>query len=126
MKVNARIASYVVMAVALSASGAALANHGSANATLGTPVHEPAERAIVASTGRTIVIDAATKKLNVYDREIVKFVVPTSTGQESFLWRFDTRTRPLTVELNQIAPAGLLRDRDPIRVTVWQNPLDGN
>lgn len=103
--------------VSLAAAGAfavtvpAFANHPGVSPNLGTPVHGE-------STNRTITLDANTKWVNVTGGETIRFIV----DGKSFFWRFDTYNTNPVVELDKIAPAGMLGDRS-IKVYVSPDPL---
>lgn len=88
----------------------AFAVHPQASPNLGTPVHE-------GSADRTIVLDAGTRWVNVTGGETIRFVV----DGKSFYWLFDTYTSAPVFELNKIAPAGILGERN-IKVYVSPDP----
>lgn len=70
---------------------------------------------------RTVVLGPDARSANVTNGETVKFVVKRSDGSEqSFAWRFDLFPTQTTVDLSEIAPAGVL-DHD-IRVYVAPDP----
>ena len=78
-------------------------------ALLGSP-------APAAVSARTIVIDADTKYVNVVGGDTVKFNV----GDKSFAWSFDVPVTITSLDLNRIAPAGILDH--PVKVYVERNP----
>lgn len=102
-----------VLAGSLLWAAAAGANHPPVSAAFGTAVHD-------GSADREIRIGPDTRWVNVNDGETIKFVVDSATGSRSFIWRFDTTTES-TMELNRIAPAGML-ERGGVRVYVGPNP----
>lgn len=101
----------LAIAGAFAAAAPVFANHPAANPNWGTPVHD--ERA-----GRTIVIGAGTKWVNVTGGETIRFVV----GGKSFSWLFDTYNASPVFDLDKIAPAGMLDGRS-IKVYASPDPL---
>ncbi|MDP3843637.1 MAG: CzcE family metal-binding protein [Oxalobacteraceae bacterium] len=67
-------------------------------------------------SARTIVIDADTKYVNVVGGDTVKF----NAGDKSFAWSFDVPLTITSLDLNRVAPAGVLDH--PVKVYVQQNP----
>jgi hypothetical protein len=90
---------------------------------LGTPVHNgvPDVRPQARSADRTVAIDADTKHVNVVGGQVVRFIVADNT----FEWLFDTYDTSLVFDLKDIAPAGILGDRE-IKVYVSPDPLYSN
>lgn len=103
-----------VLAGSLFWTSAAWANHPPVSVAFGTAVHE-------GIADREIRIGSDTRWVNVNGGETIKFVVDTSNGPRSFIWRFDTTTES-ALELNRIAPAGVA-ERGRVRVYVGPNPL---
>ena len=90
----------------------------------GTPVRVQTETRVEAiepyQVNRTVVIGPSTKWVNVTQGEIIRFVIPESTGAKDFVWHFDG-ARALNFDLREIAPSGMLSDRN-ITVYVAQDP----
>lgn len=102
---------YLAVAGVFAITTPAFANHPAASPNFGTPMHE-------GNADRTIVLDAATKWVNVTGGETVKFIV----NGKSFSWRFDTNNLAPVFDLDQIAPAGMLSGQR-IKVYVAPDPL---
>ena len=70
---------------------------------------------------RTIVITPEAKYVSVTGGEIVKFVV----GQQSFAWQFDVALTVSALDLNLVAPVGVLTQKIIAYVTpdpMYRNP----
>jgi len=100
-----------ILTLALSAIG--LSSFGDDNdaGMLGTSA-EPS----VAS--RTITITPNTNYVNVTSGETIKFVV----GDKTFAWRFNGPSRHSEIDLNKIAPAGVLDHT--VKVYIRRNPAN--
>jgi hypothetical protein len=94
---------------------AAMAHEGDhhADRAYGTAVQD-------AAATRTVVIDAATKSVNVDQGDVVTFDV----AGKSFTWQFDTLRPSGSFSLADIAPQGA--DVHGVWVYVAQNPLYRN
>lgn len=108
----------VVGAFVVSASSFAMPDRAISN--LGTPVRDgvPARAPQARSADRTIEIDADTKHVNVQGGELVRFIV----GDNTFDWLFDTYATSPVFQLKDIAPSGMLGDRE-VKVYVSPDPL---
>jgi hypothetical protein len=97
----------IALAVAAGMSvpaASAFANHPTVSPSLGTPIHGTA-------ADRTIAIGPATTTVNVGRNETIEFVVTRPDGgQARFAWRFDT-LNVSAIDLQAVAPAGLLTNR---------------
>jgi hypothetical protein len=72
------------------------------------------------SYDRKILIGTNARFVNVFDEEVIKFVVQEPDGAErSFTWHFDA-ARGTVGDLSKLAPAGALGR--PVRVNVETNP----
>jgi hypothetical protein len=74
------------------------------------------------AAGRSIAITPGTRHVNVVRNEIIQFNI----GGKSFTWLFDGPLQVTSIELNRVAPAGLLEHKvtayispDPLRDTHW-------
>lgn len=104
----------LILAGTISMTGTSFAEHPEVSPHLGTPIHDD-------SAFRTITIDSKTRTVNVMEDQKIKFVVKTKQGEQQFSWKFDT-WKP-TINLSEIAPAGILDGRQ-IKANV-EPDLDG-
>jgi hypothetical protein len=82
---------------------------------LGTP-------AALQSAGRSMVIGPQTRHVNVVRNEVIRFDV----GGKAFAWSFDGPLQVTSVDLQRVAPPGVLGHKvmayispDPLRDTHW-------
>jgi len=69
-----------------------------------------------ATANRAIFIGTYTESVNVTSGEAIRFVV----GDKSFGWRFDGSSRISEIDLNKIAPPGVLNRT--VKVYIQRNP----
>jgi hypothetical protein len=111
-KLQVRLATLAI-ASAFVVAAPAFADHPTAGAHLGTPIHDGRVSHNI-SPDRTIVIDGNSKWINVTGGKTVRFVA----GDQSFDWMFDTFLSSPVFDLGDIAPAGMI-DRS---LTVYVSP----
>lgn len=107
---NIPIGSIAIMGL-LAFTASAIAEHGSINSALGTPLHGQA-----VGVDRSIPLDSGTRWVNVTGGEKVRFVL----GGQSFDWLFDTHLSTPVFDLSDIAPKGFI-DRS-LKVYVSPDP----
>jgi hypothetical protein len=78
---------------------------------------DAAQATQTASTGRVISIAPGTTSINVTRGEVVTFVV----GEKSFAWNFNQPSTISEIDLQQVAPSGVLDHA--VKVYVRRNPL---
>jgi hypothetical protein len=94
--------------------GVALAVPPDSQSWLGSPVEGGA-------MGRVVRISPGTRWVNVDENEVVRFLVETPSGAQSFGWQFNGARS--VFPLSAIAPSGLVSR--PINVYVGPDPLEG-
>jgi len=85
--------------------------------THGADYYGTLDTGAAANQGRTVVIDAKTRYVNVADGDTVRF----ESGGQSFTFTFDAWNSVNSVDLAAIAPAGVSVPK--VRVYIAQNPL---
>lgn len=97
-------------ALAMAATGCSALNTSQPLALLGDP-------AAISAAERTIVIRPGTRHVNVTGGEIIRFDI----GQQSFAWHFDGALNVTRLQLQQVAPAGVLDH--PVIAYIRPNPF---
>jgi hypothetical protein len=102
------VLSSIVSIILAAAAISSLATDDNAK-SLGTKVESP-------FAGRAVVIGPNTTYVNVTQGDVVKFVV----GNTSFVWSFDGPSTQSEMDLNAIAPSGVLDHHVKIYVSkLW-------